>query len=268
MRPTAHPAREAGITLLEVMVAIVVIGMLAALTLPVLTRVRDRAKEAVCLNNFRQLGVGLKLYQADHRDSHPLATTERGTRGGAVPRGMPGEEVWNLHGALGGKDVNEAPPWLPPAHARPLNRYVPDPRSFLCPADGGIDFRGNGGPHWRSLWESFGCSYTYNAYGTPSDAVDRTRIGGKGDRWISQPSRFIVVHEPPARRQSWGTQGFYVYWHRSHPTKTIQSNRNLVADGRLISPILFADGHAEIMDFTDEGGSGLNSDRWIWYRPE
>ena len=121
----------------------------------------------------------------------------------------------------------------------------------------------------KSLWETFGCSYQYNAPTSIGDSlVNRTRIGGKDESWVSQASRFIVVYEPPAQRQSWKSQGFYVYWHRAHPPKTINNARNPVADGRLISPILFADGHAEIMDFTEEGASGMNSDRRLWYQPE
>lgn len=130
-----------------------------------------------------------------------------------------------------------------------------------------MDYRANGGPHWKSLWESLGCSYQYNGPGG-SDAVGSSRIGGKDDTWAMDASRFVVLYEPPARRLSWKSQGFYVYWHRAHPPRMINNSRNDVRDGRLISPILFADGHAGFADFTDEGGSGTNSDRWLWYQPQ
>lgn len=258
---------HAGFTLVELLVVLVVLSILAALLVPVLGKVRDRAKETICLNHLRQIGVGLKLYQGDNQGRYPLGTTLKGGAGTLVPSGTANTLMWDFTGAIGGRDGKEEVLMLPPANVRPLNRYVTDARSFSCPADGGVDYRANGGPHWKSLWDSFGCSYQYNGPGG-SDAVSRTRIGGKDDTWAMHASRFVVLYEPPARRLSWKSQGFYVYWHRACPPRTINNNRNNVGDGRLISPILFADGHAEIADFTDEGGSGTNSDRWLWYQPQ
>ncbi len=54
--------RERGVTLLEILVVIVVIGVLAALTLPVFTRARARAIQAVCQNHLKQMGVAVRLY--------------------------------------------------------------------------------------------------------------------------------------------------------------------------------------------------------------
>ena len=249
---------------------IAVIGILAALLLPALVRARDRAKETVCLGNFRQIGIGLKLYQGDNNDRYPLGATLISNPGALVPRGTPQQQIWSFTAALGGKDGKEPLPMqqmLPPAKARPLNRYVTEPRSFQCPADGGVDYRANGGPQWDSLWESFGCSYHYNAPGRGEDSLYRTRISGKQDDWLSQPSRFIVLYEPPANRHIWNNIGHYVYWHRSHPPKTLDNPRLGTADGRLISPILFADGHAEIVDFTGRADEE-NTSSFVWYQPE
>lgn len=250
---------------MELLVVFVIIGVLAALSVPALTRSRDRARETVCLNNFRQIGIGLKLYQGDNQNRYPLGGTLTPNPGTLDPRYTRLDQVWDFTRAIGGKDVKDPLPTVPPAVVRPLNRYVNEPRSFRCPSDGGIDFRANDGPHWKTLWETFGCSYQYNApWWVVDNSAPRSWLSGRDDSSVSQASRFIVLYEPPARRQSWRTQGFYVYWHRSHPAKTINGSRNRVEDGRLISPLLFADGHASIADFTDEAGYGTNSDRWIW----
>ena len=246
---------------------IVVIGILAALLLPTLTRVRDRAKEAVCLGNFHQIGIGLKLYQADNNGRYPLGGTLISNPGALIPQGTPRDQTWSFTTALGGKDGKGPLLMLPPANARPLNRYVTEPRTFQCPADGGIDYRVSGGPHWASLWDSFGCSYQYNASGG-NRRLERTHISDKDDGWVSQASRFVVLYEPPARTQFWNNQDFGVYWHRAHPPKTLKNGGYSPTDGRRISPILFADGHAEIVDLTGEVFSRVNSDRRLWYQPE
>jgi len=100
------------------------------------------------------------------------------------------------------------------------------------------------------------------------DALYRTRISGKNDGWVAQPSRFIVVYEPPAHREHLAIGRFTAYWHRAHPPKTINSDRDEGAGSRCVSPILFADGHAEIVDFTGDVFSGNNTERWLWYQPE
>jgi prepilin-type N-terminal cleavage/methylation domain-containing protein/prepilin-type processing-associated H-X9-DG protein len=55
-------------TLMELLVVIAIIAILAALLLPVLARVKDRARTSVCLNNCRQLAFASHLYVGDNRD--------------------------------------------------------------------------------------------------------------------------------------------------------------------------------------------------------
>jgi len=59
--------------LIELLVVIAVIAILAALLLPSLSRAKASAKQINCINNIRQISVGLHLYTADNGDTLPAA---------------------------------------------------------------------------------------------------------------------------------------------------------------------------------------------------
>jgi prepilin-type N-terminal cleavage/methylation domain-containing protein len=63
-----------GFTLMEMLVAVAVIGILAALLLPGLNRAKGTARRTTCLNNLKQVNAGVHMYADDHGDLLDLAS--------------------------------------------------------------------------------------------------------------------------------------------------------------------------------------------------
>jgi prepilin-type N-terminal cleavage/methylation domain-containing protein len=58
-------------TMVELLVVIAIIGILAALLFPALAAAKQKSYRAQCINNFKQLGLGIQLYADDHGNSLP-----------------------------------------------------------------------------------------------------------------------------------------------------------------------------------------------------
>lgn len=68
-----NPNPRKAFTLIELLVVITILAVLAALLLPAMKSAKDRAKNATCVNNVRQIGAALNAFLGDNDDWYPYA---------------------------------------------------------------------------------------------------------------------------------------------------------------------------------------------------
>jgi len=66
--------RTGAFTLTELLVVIAIITVLAALLLPVLSAAKAKSQRTNCLNNLRQINLGVRMYSDDANDTSPAAS--------------------------------------------------------------------------------------------------------------------------------------------------------------------------------------------------
>jgi len=200
--------RRHGFTLIELLVVIAIIAILAAMLFPVLSRVREAARDTKCRNNLTQLAKALTMYANDY--------------GGVMPdwTGLYTEGYGNEGKAKSGT----------------VQAYLKEPRCVICPSD-----------RRQGMGEKYTFSYSMNAYMMGLTGYDYWEIVsgpcGRGEGMpidaFPDPARTVTWVDEVNEGDGTGGLDFYIndaaYVWTDHVTNRHMGHGN----------VAFLDGHVE-----------------------
>ena len=65
--------KSEGFTLIELLIVIIIIGILAAIAIPMFLNQRDKAKESAVKEGVHSIQIGVQSYAVDNNDTYPAA---------------------------------------------------------------------------------------------------------------------------------------------------------------------------------------------------
>jgi len=233
-------SRKRGFTLIELLVVIAIIAILAAILFPVFAQAREKARQARCVSNLRQLGLAVQMYVIDH-EAYPMMSS---------PSYVSPRTRW--------------PDYIFP--------YVKNEQIFICPSANRADVLKKQFAHDQTkVYGGYGYNYQYLGnsrsappnlpftaseamIAAPAETIALADTNGvlNADGSLSGEGVYTVDPPLPSSRGSGKSSGYYE-WSRSMPAE--RHNEQVT--------VAFCDGHARAMKLSrmdDYNGDGQPDD--------
>ena len=227
---SSRPRRSASsaFTLIELLVVIAIIAILAAILFPVFAQAREKARQAACLSNLKQIGTGLMMYAQDYDET--LAGNQLGG-----PNNLQGDSGLKSVSNIGFMDTDRTK--VGRNWGRDTQPYIKNTQVYNCP---------NSIPR-----SSIGPNSNYEETTDPAGANASYLLNGLVQSQpiavIPAPADTIFLHEylansrasqvrpcPVDATQAKFYQFSHTYYDRMHPSGNVGGGN-----------LLFCDGHAK-----------------------
>jgi len=247
--------RDAGFTITELLVVVMIVGILAAIVYPVYVKATETAKISQCLSNMKQIGAGFQMYLDDYQSRYPAA----------APWGRP--SYWQQPANGDQKTIQELlAPYVRETLVQDTDGMYQQPGVFCCPSDCGVpeSEAANGVIPGKPVWKCTGCSYEYySANQVDWQAFDPKDPRMQGKHWtglspeIESPEGLERIGAPQwavVNQSRKAVMGDTWYWHMGDTVPVAQlAYRNT----------LFADWHAQRVNGEDHEAARLQPlKRW------